>query len=165
MANESFGYTLDIARNDLLLVACALVALGAGWLAVTHEGGLIVAGVEIGHLGTTLVYLAVGVLAGAVVWHETRMAWRPETRRREIRLDETAITAPADRSDPRPVRLSYKGISDIHARQRDGDRCLEIRHIDGTLRIPGTALESKDAFEQLWRSLERRVGLHRGYRY
>lgn len=165
MANESFGYTLTTAKSYVLLIACALVALGSVYLVVTNDSSLAFAGIELGWIGATLAYLAVGAMAAMVAVQEARALLRPKAQRGEIRLSETSIIAPTSPSDPKPVTLSYKGISDIQARQRDGERCLEIKHIEGNLHIYAAAMESKAAFDRLWRSLESRVGLHRGYRY
>ena len=45
------------------------------------------------------------------------------------------------------------------------NRVLEVKHIEGNLYISSAAMESREAFDRLWKSLESRVGLHRGYRY
>ncbi|HBZ42717.1 MAG TPA: hypothetical protein DEO85_01365 [Maritimibacter sp.] len=165
MTDESFGYRLTVAKGYMLLFACALVTVGAIFLVVTNDSSLVFAGIELGRTGAMIAYAVVGVVAGMVAVQEARAMLRPKAQRGEIRLDQTFIEAPTSPSDPKPVRLSYKGISDIQARQKDGERCLEIKHIDGNLRIYAAAMESKTAFDRLWRSLESRVGLHRGYRY
>lgn len=165
MSNETFGYTMRVAKGYVLLVLCAVVAAGAGWLAVTNKAGLTIAGYEFGPFGATAIYALVAAVAMMVTVEELRGLLRPAMRRAEIRLDDTGIIAPADPANPRLMHLTYKGISDIKAALRDGERVLVIRHIEGNLRISASAMENREAFERLWRSLESRVGLHRGYRY
>lgn len=165
MTNETFEYDLKTARNFALMALCALAAVGAFYLTLTNEAGLTVAGFELGRLGATMAYGVVGLVAGFAAAQELRGSLRPKGKRVLIRLDDDGIVGPVSPSDPRMMKLTYKGISDIKPRLVDGERCLEIKHIEGNLRIAGAALGSKEAFDRLWKSLEARVGLHRGYRY
>lgn len=83
----------------------------------------------------------------------------------DILLDDEAITAPARPGDKRPLRLTYKGISDISAKSIDGVRTLVVKHMDGNMFISSACLADRESFDRLWRALEAHVGRHRGYRY
>lgn len=165
MTIETYGYAPPAAKSHFLLILCVMIAVGAGYLAFAGQSGLVVAGFEIGPRSATFLHGAIGVTASAVAIEEARKILRPMDRHLEIRLDDQAIIAPGDPADPRPIRLSYKGISDIKSAQRDGDRFLVIKHIEGNIRIAASAMDDKASFDRLWKSLESRVVLHRGYRY
>ncbi|MBV7407764.1 hypothetical protein [Maritimibacter sp. DP1N21-5] len=165
MTPETYDYTLTTAKGSTLGGLFAVAALGLGYMAVSHDGSLRILWVDLGQVGTTAFLAALALVAAALGADQLRLILRPGAVNAPIRLDTEAIVAPARCDDPALLRLTYKGISEIKPRTMAGDRVLEIRHIEGNLYISGTAMESREAFDRLWRSLEARVGLHRGYRY
>ncbi|MBV7380349.1 hypothetical protein [Maritimibacter dapengensis] len=149
MKTETYGYTRPAARPSRLRGSGEAIAFGAGVAALAGAVGVIGAGL-------------LGALAAAGWYLGRRGHFGIARGHGEIRLDLQGIVVPTGRE---ALRLSYKGISDIEASRRDGDRHLVIRHMDGTIRISASTLVNDTDFDRLWASLERRVGLHRGYRY
>lgn len=162
---ETYAYKLVPPKSYLLLVLCGIVAVGAGFLALTNDAGLMVAGLNLGVKGATLAYSGVAAIAGAVAFEELREVLKPKVQVSKIILDEEALVAPARIDNPQMLRLPYKGITDVKSLDRDGVRFLEVKHMVGNVHICCPAMENQDAFNQLWRNLESRIGLHRGYRY
>ena len=165
MKPETYDYTLTTAKGYALLALCAIGAVGMGYLALTHGGTLRFLGFELGYHGTTVAFGGLGLICAAIVVDQLRDLLKPQAVKAPIRLDAEAIVAPARWDNPSLLRLTYKGISDVKPRLVGQDRVLEVKHIEGNLYISAAAMESREAFDRLWRSLEARVGLHRGYRY
>jgi hypothetical protein len=165
MTHETYDYSLSTAKGALLLLTCALIAVGSGYMAISsaHVLGM----PEVGPMPRIAVfaYVAVCLATGWVALEELRSLLRPSAHKAPIVLDSEAILAPASPETASLLRLTYRGISDIKTRAIQGNHVLEIRHMDGNLTISGAALGSREAFDSLLQSLQARVALTRGYRY
>lgn len=165
MTHETYDYTLNTAKGFVLMLLCGAIALWSVLMALFHGGALSFGGLDLGARGARVAFLALALVTGWVTLRELRAWLRPTGRKAPIVLDAEAISAPARPDNPAVLRLSYKGISDIKTRLVQGNRVIEVRHMDGNLTISGAALGSREAFDSLLQSLQARVALTRGYRY
>lgn len=165
MSEQSFGYSLAVAGNLAMMIGSGIVAVGSAILALTHQGTLALGDYTLSDLGTRLVFGLVAFITAFAAIRTGRDWWHPVRQRLQIRLESDGIVGPAHPEQPGLLKLSYKGISDVKTKLVNGTRYLVIKHMDGNMHISSEHLDGFEEFEMLWRAIEARVGLHRGYRY
>jgi hypothetical protein len=76
---------------------------------------------------------------------------------RQVRLAPEVLVAPKGAASRRYVHIPYENIETLHVQQVHGQRFLHIHHLGGKLLLVQSLLPSKEAFDELCRSLAERV--------